>query len=257
MSQSIAFVSLVNDRAQFAACQQSLWAQAEPLPPWLMVEPNARGWNAAEGLNWGIGQADADWILCVHQDLLFPAGWWGRLRAQLAALPADVAVAGLVGTRRSGRFRGHILDPNGHCFWPPLPAEVLTVDEHVIAIRRASGLRFDPATPGFHCYGADLCLQARRQGRRVMVIDAPVVHLSTGRLDPSYDRASQWLLAKWGAEVGWILPTPTIIVQDARRAGWLRRTLFRWRRRRDRLQRNASCGDPRCGQGVAAAKVGA
>jgi hypothetical protein len=35
---------------------------------------------------------------------------------------------------------------------------------------------FDPELPGFHCYGADLCLAARAEGRRSYVIDAPVVH---------------------------------------------------------------------------------
>jgi hypothetical protein len=51
---TIAFLSLVNDRAQFADCQASLRAIAEPFPEWLMVEPNQHGWNAAQGLNHGL-----------------------------------------------------------------------------------------------------------------------------------------------------------------------------------------------------------
>lgn len=245
---TFAFVTLVNDRAQFDACQASLRQHARTFPEWLMVEPNRQGWNAAQGLNHGIERLAADWIVCVHQDVLFPAGWLERLAAALEALAPDVAVAGIVGCEASGRFRGHIVDPNGHCYWPSLPNDVAAVDEVVIAVRKSSGLRFSEDVPGFHCYGADLCYTARSRGLRVVAIDAPLLHLSTGKLDASYDRASQWLLAKWGPKYGHVLAMPTIVVQDAARVGFFRRTLHRWRRRQDRLARNTNrCPDPQCG----------
>lgn len=253
---TFALVSLVNDRAQFAACQASLRADAQPFPEWLMVEPNLHGWNAAQGLNHGIEQLAADWIVCVHQDVLFPPGFWAQLTTALAALPADAAVAGIVGCERSGRFHGHILDPNGHCYWPGLPHEVLAVDEVLIAVRKDSGMRFCPEVPGFHCYGADLCFETEQRGLRVMAIDAPLLHLSTGKLDASYDRASEWLMAKWGPRYGHVLPMPTIIVQNKARSSWLRRLVMRWRRRQDRLSRNTNrCGDPRCTERFAAARA--
>src|SRR5262249_24609919 len=143
--------------------------------------------------------------------------------------------------------RGHIVDPNGHCYWPRLPAPVLTLDEVLIAVRRGSGLRFCPDAPGFHCYGADICLEAAARGLRAMAIDAPLMHLSTGQLDASYDRASQWLLDKWGARNAGILATPTLLLKDERRARWWHELLHRWRRRRDRRLRNrVDCGDAAC-----------
>ncbi len=244
---TIAFLSLVNDRAQFDASQASLRASAQPFPEWMMVEPNKRGWNAAQGLNHGFDHLAADWIVCVHQDVLFPAGFWQRFTAALAALPASTALAGLVGCERSDRFRGHIVDPNGHCYWPSLPHAVLTLDEVLIAVRKASELRFCPDVPGFHCYGADLCFEADARGLEVAAIDAPLVHLSTGKLDPAYERASQWLMAKWGARFGHVLPTPALLLADARHAGLVNRLMHRWRRRGDRLARNRNaCADASC-----------
>jgi hypothetical protein len=244
---TIAFLSLVNDRAQFDACQASLRAIAQPFPEWLAVEPNKQGWNAAQGLNHGLERLTADWVVCIHQDVLFPADFWSRLTTALERLPPDVALAGLVGCERSGRFRGHILDPNGHCYWGPLPRPVLTLDEVLIAVRKSSGLRFCEEVPGFHCYGADLCCEAVARGLRVMAIDAPLRHLSTGKIDPAYERASQWLMAKWGARYGHVLPTPALLLQDTARAGWLRRVIQRWHRRRDRLRRNTNvCADRDC-----------
>jgi hypothetical protein len=244
---SFALVTLVNNRAQFDACQASLLADAASLPEWLAIEPNAKSWNAAQGLNHGIEQLAADWIICVHQDVLFPAGFWARLTAALAALPEQVALAGLVGCERSGRFHGHIVDPNGHCYWGDLPHDVLAVDEVLIAVRRSSGLRFCVDAPGFHCYGADLCFEADRRGLRTVAVDAPLLHLSSGRLDASYDLASKWLLDKWGARYGHVLPMPTIVVQDGKRASWFRCLSMRLRRRKDRLRRNTNaCADAPC-----------
>jgi hypothetical protein len=244
---AIAFLSLVNNRAQFDACQASLRAIAQPFPEWLMVEPNARGWNAAQGLNHGLATLSADWIVTVHQDVLFPEDFWQRLTSALAALPPDVAVAGLVGCERNGRFRGHICDPNGHCFWGPLPHPVLTLDEVLIAVRRSSGLRFSEDVPGFHCYGADLCCEAVRSGFRVMAIDAPLLHLSTGKIDPAYERAAAWLLQKWGKQHRYVLPTPALLLQDLQRASLWRRLRQRWVRRGDRLNRNVNvCPEAAC-----------
>ena len=262
---TFALVSLVNDRAQFANCQASLRSQVPTMPEWLMVEPNTRGWNAAQGLNHGIETVAADWVICVHQDVLFPPGFWQQLTMALAALGDDVGLAGIVGCERSGRFRGHIVDPNGHCFWPSLPHDVLTLYEVLIAVRKRSGLRFCEDVPGFHCYGADLCFEADKRGLRVVAIDAPLVHLSTGKLDQSYERASQWLLAKWGERYGHLLPMPTIIVQDKARSGLFRQLVYRLRRRTDHRSRNrnvcpaAPCaadllerdrGAPRAGSGA-------
>ena len=243
----LAFVSLVNDVAQFEACQESLRKVADVMPEWLKVEPNLKGWNAAQGLNHGIEQLDADWIVCLHQDVLFPADFWQRLTTSLANVPDDVALAGLVGCEHSGRFRGHIVDPNGHCYWASLPRQVLALDEVLIAVRKSSGLRFCEEVPGFHCYGADICFEADRQGLKAMAIDAPLVHLSTGKLDDSYDHASQWLMAKWGERYGHVLPMPALLLQDKAKAGMVHRFMKRLRRRGDRLSRNANkCQDANC-----------
>ncbi|MEO6594557.1 MAG: glycosyltransferase [Planctomycetota bacterium] len=243
----LAFLSLVNDRAQFDACQASLRDQAQPFPEWLMVEPNRHGWNAAQGLNHGIERLDAQWIVCVHQDVLFPDGFWQRLTKALAALDEDVAVAGIVGCERSGRFHGHIYDPNGHCYWSSLPHDVLAVDEVLIALRKSSGLRFCEEVPGFHCYGADLCFEAEARGLRTVAIDAPLVHLSSGKLDVHYERASKWLMAKWGERYGHMLPMPTLLLQDPARANWWHRFRVRLRKRIDCRARNKNrCPDPQC-----------
>lgn len=234
----LTFVTLVNDPAQLERCQESLLRGTSEAPPWITVRPDLHGWNAARGLNHAMAMVKTAWVVCTHQDVLFPLGWARRVEELLADLPADCAVAGLVGNLAGGQLRGHIVDPNGHCYWGPLPARVLVLDEAVMILRSSSGLRFDEETPGFHLYGADLCLQAEGRGFSSIAIDAPVHHLSTGTLDEKYALARSWMLTKWGARFGYVLPTPASLLEDPQRCNPLRWALIRWRRRRDVRNRN-------------------
>lgn len=228
----LTLVTLVNDHGMFARCRASAALPHEW--PWIVVEPNPSGWNAARGLNHGLDRATTPWVVFCHQDILFPRNWAVDLLRVLERLPSRVAVAGPVGTTDKGRYRGHILDPKGHKYWGPLPDRALILDEVVLALRRECGLRFTEEIPGFHCYGADICLQARAKGLDVMAIDAPIHHLSSGSLNRDFDEAAAWLLRRWGPLHRFILSTPSALIEDSGRAGSLRRLLMRVRRRLDR-----------------------
>jgi arylsulfatase A-like enzyme len=125
-------------------------------------------------------------VFHVHQDVFFPPHWEelvGGALAGLAAIDPNWGVVGVAG--RAPRSPGVTDPPNiGHWSDPhkyheptvPLPAEVQILDELLMVVRADSGVTFDPDLPGFHCYGADLCLSARDKGMKSYVVDAPVVH---------------------------------------------------------------------------------
>jgi len=251
---SIALVSLVNRPAEHAECRKSLLRGGEDprVAGWHVIHPNERGWNAAQGLNAGLDAAAGDWVVLVHQDVRFPPGWIDRFTEQVGALPGTVAVVGAAGTTRAGTFRGHLVDPNGHCFWPPPAADVLTLDECLLAVRGGGTLRFDPLVPGFHCYGAELCLRAAAEGRGIRTIDAPVLHLSTGRLDAAYAAASKYVLEKWGPTYGHFIPTTAAEIVDPARASAWRRFLGRFVRRNSTRTDEGPCASPVCGDLLAA-----
>lgn len=213
MTPHVSCVTLVTDESLY---QTSVGTLVEQFPAGAVqvipVYANQLGMNAAQGLNHGIEQACAEWVICMHQDVLIPDGWWNRVQVELAKYkaPGKVAVIGLVGATRRGELVGHILDPHGHGRWGRLPTEVVSIDEHVIVVRKDSPVRFDPANPGFHVYGTDIAMQARQHGCQTIVIDAPVVHLSGGEIDPMFASASQWLLSKWGPTVHGVLPSPAM-----------------------------------------------
>lgn len=243
MKLSLSVVTLVNDPLAYAMSRATLELQhpGDELQ-WIPVDADSQGWNASNGLNLGLEQCEADWALCAHQDVLYPRGWWNLARQRLSKLPAEAGVVALMGVTRRGAFRGHVLDPHGHCRWGPLPSPIVSVDEHALLIRMETSLRFDPEAPGFHCYGTDLALQALSRRIGVYAIDAPVVHLSggtEGKQDKSFEEAARWLFAKWSGSVDGVLSTPSDLLWDRRISTLPRWLRAKWERRRSHRQRHA------------------
>ena len=83
------------------------------------------------------------------------------------------------------QLRGHWCDPSGYYRLGPLPHEVQSLDEQWLGFRKRRKINFDPALPGFHCYGMDISLSAREKGMKSYALDAFLWHKhrdSTGYL---------------------------------------------------------------------------
>ncbi len=156
---------------------------------WLFVENGGnRAYSSISRLyNDASKRARHDLRFHVHQDVFFPPDWEDRLFRALAELEARDPHWGVVGAAGRAPATGDGSEPPNIGHWsdphkyhkPPktgLPAEVQILDELWLGFRASRGLEFDPGVPGFHCYGADLCMAARDRGLRSYVIDAPVVH---------------------------------------------------------------------------------
>ena len=160
--------------------------------------------SAADGFNTALEKARHDLVVFVQQDIYLPRGWDSRFVEQLHAAERQfgpLGVAGVFGYTfgpEGKRDFGRVLDRQLLYDMPtPLPAGADGLDEIVLAVRRDTPLRFDPSL-GFHLYGADLCLQTRRLGLPVAVLDAPCLHNSLfAYLPPAFHAARERLLAKW------------------------------------------------------------
>jgi SAM-dependent methyltransferase len=160
--------------------------------------------TAADGFNAALEQARHDLVIFVQQDIYLPRGWDSRFLEQLRVAEerfGPVGVAGVFGYSFGPEGKtdlGRVLDRYLlHDMPAPLPAMADGLDEIVLAVRRDTPLRFDPML-GFHLYGADLCLTARRQGLPVAVLDAPCLHNSLfAYLSADFHAARERLLAKW------------------------------------------------------------
>lgn len=78
-----------------------------------------------------------------------------------------------------------------------------TLDEIALALRNSAGLRLDVQVRGSHMYGADICLEAQRKGKRCYAISVFCVHNTNGynMLPYQFMRNCWFIRSKWKAEL--------------------------------------------------------
>lgn len=199
----------------------------------------------SKAYNEAIGRCDARIVLFAHQDVYLPAGWLDRAIEALSRLTAthpDWAIAGPYGVMADGRHVGRVWDATmgrelGGAGFAPVP--VGSLDELLLILRRASGVRFDSTLPDFHLYGTDIVQTALAQGHGAYAVELPVVHNNrpVATLRGGYARAYACARRKWLAQ----LPIPTSVCALSRWPFALWRA--QWRRRRVSVRPDALLAD--------------
>jgi hypothetical protein len=155
------------------------------------------------------GRADLDALVLVHEDVVIRDR---QLEATLRDAFSDpsVAVVGVAGARHPRSLSWHAQDEcygsveesRLHVKWRDAPADVDVVDGLLIALSpwAVANLRFDTTRfSGFHGYDADICMQARAHGKRVVVRPIDVLHVTKGGLGNRSDflRTDRVWREKW------------------------------------------------------------
>jgi len=171
--------------------------------------------SAAAALNSAIDGSSADVVVLVHQDVYLPKGWIDRVQQHITGIEEQDpswAVLGVIGLDLRGVLTGRIWSSGLNKELSNIDRqfeEAISIDECVIVVRRAAGVRFDEQLPSWHLYATDIILEARKRGLKAFVIDAPVIHNSrrTPTLLGGYAKAYKYMRKKW-----WdLLPVPTLV----------------------------------------------
>ncbi|HOX56471.1 MAG TPA: hypothetical protein P5205_06695 [Candidatus Paceibacterota bacterium] len=179
--------------------------------------------SAALAYNAALEKAKTNIVMFVHQDVYLPEGWLRTAQNAvgiLSKIDPDWGVLGCWGVRPSGERAGFVYDGGWRrILGGPFEGgqEVESLDEVVLILRKSSGLRFDQQLRGFHMYGTDICLEARRRGMKCYAISAFCVHNTNGYnlLPYQFWRNCWWIRNKWKAK----LPVPTPCI-DITYFGW-------------------------------------
>lgn len=179
---------------------------------------------AGAAYNAGLAKTDAEVVALVHQDVYLPAGWIDRLGNAIAEIERNSGswgILGVWGVCADGAFAGRAWCSGGNCEHKALSGIqlVASIDEIVIVMNNRHGLRFDNRLPGYHMYATDIILQARQQGLKAFVFDAPVIHNSRCNLnvyDSAYRSAYRYMQRKWKDE----LPLLTCVAPITRQGHW-------------------------------------
>lgn len=141
------------------------------------------------GLNRMIARARGRYVVLCHQDVLAtdPRAALERCLADLTATAPDWAVAGNAGYTAGRKARVRLSDRYRYDrTLGPLPAQVVSLDENFLVIRRDALLGFSHDLSGFHLYGTDLVTQGMLRGRSAWVIGYHLEHLGRGFMDQSF-----------------------------------------------------------------------
>jgi len=191
--------------------------------------------TAGAAYNRALDESDADYLVLAHQDVYLPMDFLERLRARLAELeridPAW-AIAGSIGLDTQRNLRGQVWCSSLHGVIGSTiasPVQAISLDELLIVVRRASGVRFDEELPSFHMFGTDIILIAREKGLASYIIHTPVVHHSRAvvSLGGSYQQAYRYMQSKWRGS----LPIPNLICTVYPTGLWLLWRKLKLRRR--------------------------
>ena len=165
--------------------------------------------SAAAAYNAALAMAKTDLLIFVHQDVYLPAGWMTAVQnavEKVSRTDPDWGILGMWGTRPSGERSGYVYDGAwgrilGNQFEGGL--EVDSLDEVVLILRKSAGLCFDPHIPGFHMYGADICLEARRHRKKCYAIAAFCIHNTNqyGMLPWQFWKGYLAMRRKWKAQL--------------------------------------------------------
>lgn len=144
--------------------------------------------SAAKAYNDALERSRNDLVIFAHQDVYFPGPWLSDLNRSLQYLQREDPNWGVLGCYgvtieniRYGRVYSAGLGLIGNAI--AYPASVRVLDEIVLIVRKSSGLSFNLSLPGFHFYGADICLRALASGMYNYSLPAFCVHNS--QLNPT------------------------------------------------------------------------
>jgi hypothetical protein len=151
---------------------------ADPHPHQILLQQDFRCAGAA--YNDAIDKSVNDLIVFCHQDMFFPEPWISQVQeivTRLSVQDPNWGVLGCCGATSDGQIRGYVYSTGiGIIGVESEPAQVQTLDEIVVILRKSSGLRFDNKLPHFHLYGSDICLRAALHGMKSYAIAAFCVH---------------------------------------------------------------------------------
>ena len=141
----------------------------------------------------------------IHHDVFLPDTFYLKLYASIEEInkvDPNWGVLGVAGVQRNGNKKdiyGNILDRGIQWGGPELvPHEVDTLDELLLITK--GDFVFDENLPSNHFYGGDICLQAKKQGRKNYAIQAYCHHnslLPQGGRPDNFMECQEYFRKKW------------------------------------------------------------
>jgi hypothetical protein len=157
--------------------------------------------------------AKKNYIILAHDDIVFNLDRKVLVREleKKKSLDPKSAVFGVAGVYKNPLVgSGHFISHKGEENWGfRHNGKVNTLDECCIIIDKASLVSVSDKITGYHFYGTDICINARKKGFSTYVIDYPITHKSKGNLDAHFLRSRQSYISHLRKNGNWDVVTTT------------------------------------------------
>jgi len=195
--KDVAFGCMVNDMKRFDMVLKGSSIGRKECFTIFEPETAAKGLNTLLDI---IEKSGAEVGILTHQDMFYQEHWLPQVKKQLAKLPEDWVIAGIVGKDENGVLCGKFHDMSSP-LWivsdHDFPVRCSCIDECTIIVNMKSGFRFDEEMIGFDLYGTYACLMANKIGS-AWIIDAWAEHycrrfFGSWEPDDTFKKMFKWL----------------------------------------------------------------
>jgi len=196
--------TLVTNKAEYEEMVESfLKAEFDQVScEYLYIDNSARNkHDAFSGLDRFLTQANGRYIILCHQDILLSHDKKSKLEQCIDEVNQkypDWALLGNAGGVSIRKNASKIVTADGKLHHEEiLPAEVKSLDENFIVVKKDANLGLSHDLKGYHLYGTDLCLIAGVRGYKAYVIDFLLTHKSFGKPGKDFYRLKKDLIRKY------------------------------------------------------------
>lgn len=157
--------------------------------------------------NIGIHRAKYDYLLFIHEDILFHTINWGNILINLFATDLKIGLVGIAGAKYKGKFpsafwhtKDELLNMNLIQHYPHKEAghfkvgfkessleRVVAIDGVFIALRKSTAVKFNEEILGFHCYDLGVSIDVLENEYHIVVSNQILVeHFSSGNTNLNF-----------------------------------------------------------------------
>jgi hypothetical protein len=162
---------------------------------------NGNTFDAYQGINQFLQNANAKYIIICHQDILLRFDKRIDLEQRIVELDTidkNWAILGNAGTNNPYLLSMKMTHADLVCHKVGvLPSKVNSLDENFILVKKSANVALSGDLSGFHLYGTDICLLAACLGYSAYAVEFSLLHLSMGKLDDSFYSLSKKIQAKY------------------------------------------------------------
>ncbi|WDF59096.1 glycosyltransferase [Flavobacterium sp. KACC 22758] len=163
--------------------------------------------SIAKAYNLGIRQSNYEYLLFIHEDILFHSINWGKTVINIFENNLNIGLLGVAGTKYKSKFpsafwhtREDLLSFNVIQHYPHKEPRHIKIGfsnsnlENVVAIdgvfmmlKKNTGIQFNEEIEGFHCYDMSISLDVLIKGYEIVVTDQILIeHFSSGKANVDF-----------------------------------------------------------------------